>query len=467
MKTLVLFIFIAAVSQSQWQNEVRLNSIGTYASTSPNSRSIAVAGGKIHVVYSKLYSFSGYIFYKCSSDEGITWQQEVQLTSEPDEMYGPSIAVSGSYLHVTWQSDNGKIFYKRSQDNGISWDTSVTIVNNNRAYLPAISVTGSFVNVIWNQNDEIYYKRSPDNGLTWNEDVRLTNDGGFSYAPSLYSNGVFVHVTWSDEADGDEEIFYKRSQDHGLNWDESMRLTKSSGYSQWPCVSGNASNVYVVWHDARDLESEIYFKSSTNNGLTWSADRRLTNNGSISWSPTLTVSNSILHIAWMDYREGNFEIFYKRSTDYGKNWYEDTRLTNNSRWSENPAFAVSSTILHMVWDDKREGFNGVYYKRNPTGNKIGLVNLDPVIPLSFTLYQNYPNPFNPETNIKFALPIAGNVKVVVYNSIGEKIISILNEYLDAGTYEAKFNALSLSSGVYFYKLITGTFTDTKKMILLK
>ena len=90
-----------------------------------------------------------------------------------------------------------------------------------------------------------------------------------------------------------------------------------------------------------------------------------------------------------------------------------------------------------------------------------------LVPNEFILYQNYPNPFNPVTNIKFALPKVTKVILSVYNSLGEKVASLFNEDKEAGYYEVKFDALQLSSGIYFYKLQAGSFAETKKMILLK
>jgi hypothetical protein len=89
------------------------------------------------------------------------------------------------------------------------------------------------------------------------------------------------------------------------------------------------------------------------------------------------------------------------------------------------------------------------------------------LPDKFALEQNYPNPFNPTTNIKFSLPQATNVQLVIYNSMGQEVKSLVNGYKNAGSYSVDFNASSLSSGVYFYKLITSEFVETKKMTLVK
>ncbi len=88
-------------------------------------------------------------------------------------------------------------------------------------------------------------------------------------------------------------------------------------------------------------------------------------------------------------------------------------------------------------------------------------------PAKFELQQNYPNPFNPTTTIKFSLPVESMVALEVYNIVGERVASLLSEELNAGYHEIEFDATSLSSGTYFYKLQAGEFVSIKKFILMK
>ncbi|TRZ64535.1 T9SS C-terminal target domain-containing protein [bacterium] len=89
------------------------------------------------------------------------------------------------------------------------------------------------------------------------------------------------------------------------------------------------------------------------------------------------------------------------------------------------------------------------------------------IPKDYLLYQNYPNPFNPNTKIRFDVPIDGNARLNVYDLLGKEVAMLVNETKKAGSYIVDFNGSNLSSGLYFYKLQTGSYTDVKRMILIR
>ena len=102
-----------------------------------------------------------------------------------------------------------------------------------------------------------------------------------------------------------------------------------------------------------------------------------------------------------------------------------------------------------------------------TVNPVGLSSNENEIPKDFYLYQNYPNPFNPSTHIRFDLAKSGFVTLDVYDITGRKVTELVNENLNAGKHNAEFNASELSSGIYFYRIVTPEFTSIRKMILVK
>ena len=88
-------------------------------------------------------------------------------------------------------------------------------------------------------------------------------------------------------------------------------------------------------------------------------------------------------------------------------------------------------------------------------------------PFTYNISQNYPNPFNPATTISYQLKNDGLVTIKVYDQLGKEVATLLNEEKSAGSYQIEFNASSLASGVYYYRINAGSFVDTKKMILMK
>lgn len=113
------------------------------------------------------------------------------------------------------------------------------------------------------------------------------------------------------------------------------------------------------------------------------------------------------------------------------------------------------------------GFGPTNIYANQEGLLTGIQNVGSETPVSYKLEQNYPNPFNPVTNIKFSVPNAANVKLVIYDMLGKEVATLVNQQMNTGTYNVDFDAAALSSGVYFYKLTAGDFTAIKKMMLVK
>lgn len=116
---------------------------------------------------------------------------------------------------------------------------------------------------------------------------------------------------------------------------------------------------------------------------------------------------------------------------------------------------------------------GLYYYEN--WDVFGIQQIGSEIPQEFSLYQNYPNPFNPATTIKFNIPplrgVSGSagrgVSLIIYDITGKVISTLVNQPLNAGKYEVDFDASNLPSGVYFYKLVSGEFSEAKRMVLVK
>ncbi|MCC6866802.1 MAG: T9SS type A sorting domain-containing protein [Ignavibacteria bacterium] len=149
------------------------------------------------------------------------------------------------------------------------------------------------------------------------------------------------------------------------------------------------------------------------------------------------------------------------TTNGGETWFTDPFFNSPSSRNyrsvscihmQSRTFSAMSDSIFIVSDDP------VY---------LGINNVSTEIPKAFSLSQNYPNPFNPVTNIKFSVSKNSFVKLTIFDINGREVETIVNQNMHAGTYNADWNASGFSSGVYFYKLITDDFVETKKMILIK
>jgi hypothetical protein len=196
--------------------------------------------------------------------------------------------------------------------------------------------------------------------------------------------------------------------------------------------------------------------------MLWENSKMLkTTNGGINWfelNPAIGNHRWSLHFVNLNtgYISGDFGEVIK-TTDGGTSWNSSTTGT-------------SLHLMDIKFIDAYTGYacgGSSIIIKTTSGGFIGIPPISTQVPKDFMLYQNYPNPFNPTTTIKFAIPKAGFVKLAVYDMLGREVKTLVNESLGAGNYEVKFNSANLSSGIYFYKLITGDFTEVKKMSLIK
>lgn len=146
-----------------------------------------------------------------------------------------------------------------------------------------------------------------------------------------------------------------------------------------------------------------------------------------------------------------------------KDWKKIGFVEGNGTTTETTSYSFTDTGLatgKYYYRLKQVDFDGSYEYSNT-------ISIEVKPPTQFKLNQNYPNPFNPTTKISYALKDAGLVELKLYDILGNEVAVIVNENQSAGIYEVSFNAGNLPSGIYFYRLTSGNFMDTKKLILLK
>ncbi len=231
------------------------------------------------------------------------------------------------------------------------------------------------------------------------------------------------------------------STDNGKNF---TQLNNNLPYGDSYNLEFSNTDKYLLASNGTD----IYF--STDNGLNW---KKVDNGLPATNRSVFAVSVSDTNL----FAATNQGVFV--STDEGNNW----SVIDNSGLPNEYANAMVTSTDNIFWGGS---LSGVWQR--PISQVITSVQTTNMnLPSAFKLSQNYPNPFNPTTTIQFAIPQSGKTELQIYNSIGQLIAEPVNKYYPAGNYSVNIKAGSWTSGIYYYRIISGNYTQTKKMILLK
>jgi hypothetical protein len=365
-------LFGATSSQAQWTADTKLSVTDTNAMLSENADiCLAASGDSVHVVWWDTKKDSSAIYYRHSYDGGITWSAPMRITPFTKSVDFPSIAISGSVVHVAWRdnSDSGS-YYIHSTDGGNTWGSSISL--GTYYFWPSIAASGSNAYMTFNSsitgNSEVYFRRSTDNGTTWNPTFQISNAPNRSEDQSISASGSYIDMVWNDNRTGIMQAWYRRSSDNGVTWGPETQLSNALKFSYFPMVNASGKYVDVVRGD-RDSTNLFHIKymQSSDSGTTWSPEIELSNNSTGSAYPVIKRDGLNVHVVWWDF---NSDLFYRNSTDGGVTWSSIQSLVSYSNKPSKPFIEISGPVLHVIWIDAREGHSEVYYKRNPTGNPI-------------------------------------------------------------------------------------------------
>lgn len=263
------------------------------------------------------------------------------------------------------------------------------------------------------------------------------------------------------------EFYYDESELNGIT-ESSLKLFKSTdGGSTWTEEGGTVvtSDNYISlsgidsfsrWTAAGDdapLPVELtYFTAELQDTtvlLKWETATEVNNYGFDVERHSIPIDADTLNWTKLGFVEGNGTTNSPQSYEY-----TDTYIPS-----------ADSLVYRLKQIDN----DGKYvYSKVVKIDLSTITSVEEEIPVEYSLSQNYPNPFNPSTNIKFGIPNPGEVNLTIYNILGEEVTTLVNENMQAGYHEVSFNASSLPSGMYIYRLNAGDeFTSTKKLLLIK
>jgi hypothetical protein len=218
-----------------------------------------------------------------------------------------------------------------------------------------------------------------------------------------------------------------------------------------------------TWVGTYTGTADVYFYSNGSNNTNRNATLYVNRNSDQSIRMTLKANVPNYPFGSTDYfvyTDGSFpngSNYSGQKRDGAKKYYINCTLNGNQMTGAGDRYTVATN------GTETPDYTITFNVENPAVGVSDLFNN----PLSYSLSQNFPNPFNPATKINFSIPWRSFITLKIYNFQGEEISTLINEEKEIGNYEVGFDGSNLSSGVYFYKIQAGNYTDTKKLILIK
>jgi hypothetical protein len=318
-----------------------------------------------------LFMFIDYTLLSSQPTYGQSFGNLTNLSNNAGFSSNPQITTFGSNVYVVWRdnsSGNDDIYFSSSVDNGTTFNGIENLSNNDgRSDKPQIAAVGVNVYVVWRDNssgkDQIYFKRSSDTGNSFNTTENLSNTNGSSTDPQITATGNNAYIVWSDTTTGNGDIYFKSSTDNGTSFSVPKNLsTNLDGPALFPQVEAIGNNVYVLWQDETPDKGRIRFRASNDNGNDFSITRVLSQENEVNAnSPQLSVSERAIYVVWEDNsRSGNnssknFDLLFRVGIDGGSTFTNTKILTKNPGDSFDPRTATSGENMYAVWEDNTAG----------------------------------------------------------------------------------------------------------------
>lgn len=411
-----------------------------------------------------------------STDMGNTWSNAYQITNQMTEDKGTmttdNLSSSPFYgrTYVSWVNfvSPFPVSFSFSTNNGQTWSAPAPINNP-----PLQRCSGGYI-------------KTGLNGKVFDVWAGVSNISPFTEQFAGFASSTDGGITWIVS----QNVFTMNGINGTLTCKHNIRV---NGLPRMgiDLTSGSRNGwIYVLTNEKNNppagSDPDIVFHRSTNGGASWSQGIRVNqdplNNGKIQYFPAVDVdSGGGINVLYYDDRNticDSSDLFVSRSTDGGDTWHDYP--ISDQRFQPKPIVGGPSATyqgdfiymisvgntLYPVWMADYTGTYQIWMKKINI-NAIGVQQISSSVPENYFLKQNYPNPFNPSTTIEFSIPKRENVKIIIYDALGNEVSTLTNSQLEPGSYNVSFDGTNFASGIYFYQLQTNGFSTSKKMIIAK
>ncbi len=446
--------------------------------------------------------------YKISSNGNFLWGANgITLANDAGTFQAnPRLAkTSDNSIVVTWiySSTPNKIAFQKISPGGTKqWGSdpiylsgtgaenftySSLVTSDNGSVISLWSgYTGSFINP---GNYKLYTQKFSSAGTAvWKDTVySLGRVTGF-FVPKLisdYNNGALY--VWQDDRNSVnlQSSYVQHYSSSGTrlfpaNGSEGSAESGFNKFDAWASYMPSTDETYLVWKQSNSLQSQfaIYGQRFSPSGARlWTDNAKefipYSSNSFINQICYTFDTNTV--VAFNEGIFGSINNLQKafvtgRSGVIG--WGGTIKNISSilSEKSKTVAAMNSQGMTKIVWSDGRNGSSDIYAQNINANGQLGNTGVyvpNNSVPVKYSLSQNYPNPFNPSTIIRYQIPVSGLVSLKIFDVLGNEMAELVNEKHNEGSYEIIFNAVNISSGIYYYRMKSGNFNETKRMLFIK
>jgi hypothetical protein len=376
-----------------------------------------------------------------------------------------------------------------NSEGNIMWDSTGTIISDGAVdnRVPrAIKDTliGGIVFIFRGNGYSINVQRIDSTGkMLWtkpgvNVSGSSGNQGASSVIPGNISvDGGIMAVAWCADPQGTVYAQMIDTAGNKLWGEDGLKVNQVSGnHSRAKIVNdfSEDNNYYITWSDGRRVlvNNDIYAQKLDKNGVPQWTENGILVSDKKTYIPTpdIIINNNNVYVSWQDMRQGGSGLYVQKIlSDSTLAWGTDAVHISKSFYPPGLIPGENGPIIVFENSVSATGPN-IYAKHANSDGSLGEVTAvtdGTVFPVKFNLNQNYPNPFNPATTISWEIPEQAFISLKIYDILGKEVASLVSEEKAAGQYSILFNTAGLSSGIYFYKIIAGRFSDVRKMTILK
>lgn len=328
------------------------------------------------------------IYFARISSDGTLQGSEVRVTTSELTSTTPSLAwnSANSEFGLIWSDLQGSDVYPRMYFTRISElgtkegsDIAITAASLDNRFM-SLNWTGTEYGAAWSDfrdvNWEIYFTRISATGTKEGDEVRITNAVHESLYPSMAWTGTDFGVSWEDNRDGTEQIYFVRissqSEIEGAEINISAGGSTAEGDAIKPSLVWGNSEYGITWADNRDANYELYFTRVSSAGAKAAQEVRLTNASGDVLNTSIIRGNNEYGIAWEDDRNGNSEIFFAKVSDLNTKESSDAKISESTAAAKEPSLAWNGSEYGVAWEDNRSGNYQIYFSRiSNDGAKVG------------------------------------------------------------------------------------------------